>query len=106
MENICESRMEGGRRFCLVILCVLLLLTATVTAMRPLKTDAQENLVESFQTQPNVEAVVIHAEETAEADADEDLNCENYRDKEDCDLNRRTLAAHTDYIYTQHHGHP
>lgn len=76
--------------------------------MRPLKADAQENLVESFQTQANVEAVVIHAEKTVEADADEDedLNCENYRDNEDCDLYRRTLAAHTDYIYTQHHGHP
>lgn len=52
--------------------------------------------------------VVIHAEKTAEADADEDedLNCENFRDNEDCDLYRRTLTAHTDYIYTQHHGHP
>lgn len=74
--------------------------------MRPLKTDAQENLAESFQMQPNVEAVVIHAEKTAEADADEDLKCESYRDKEDCDLYRRTLVAHTDYIYTQNHGHP
>lgn len=106
MEKVCEIRVEVRLRFCLFILCALLLTATVVTPMRPLRTDSQENLVESFQTQPIVEAVVVHAEEGAEADAETDLTCENYTGKEDCDLNRRTLAAHTDYIYTQHHGHP
>ncbi|GLJ43407.1 hypothetical protein SUGI_0901950 [Cryptomeria japonica] len=75
-------------------------------ATRPLKTDllhrgsaqtsTEDNLQESFQ-QGALKADLLE-------ESTEELSCEGL-EEEEC-LNRRSLAAHTDYIYTQHHKHP
>lgn len=36
---------------------------------------------------------------------DSEEACQKSEDEEEC-LNRRSLAAHTDYIYTQNHNNP
>ncbi|KAF3778802.1 Phytosulfokines 3 [Nymphaea thermarum] len=77
-----------ARRLLLFIVAFLLVSSAFVAA-RPMPTTIPSSSLTDTQL-PSVE----EAEES----------CENLED-EDC-LIRRTLVAHTDYIYTQNKGHP
>eukprot|EP01018_Ginkgo_biloba_P040005 Gb_37547 [translate_table: standard] len=102
MERVCVRSVPGPRVW-LFVLCAILLLSS-VTAIRTLQSDAAENgsvgSLESIAKDEGMEHTLVNTEETEQIEVD----CDNL-DEEEC-LNRRTLAAHTDYIYTQHHGKP
>nr|DAA00288.1 TPA_exp: putative phytosulfokine peptide precursor [Mesembryanthemum crystallinum] len=51
---------------------------------------------------PNPTSLINEGKETEHAEMDENESCQGLNDEE-C-LMRRTLVAHTDYIYTQHHN--
>eukprot|EP01018_Ginkgo_biloba_P040004 Gb_37548 [translate_table: standard] len=83
-----------GKSVWLVILCAVLLLTTVTHAMRPLETVGRlEGLNKNEESKPSL----VNAEETEQKEVD----CVNV-DEEECMI-KRTLAAHTDYIYTQQH---
>uniref|UniRef100_A0A0C9S4Q4 Phytosulfokine n=1 Tax=Wollemia nobilis TaxID=56998 RepID=A0A0C9S4Q4_9CONI len=90
-------------------LCAILLLLSTALASRPLQTGSaqtssnpEERLHKSVQQKLQDGVKAEELEQSKEVELD--LECKNL-EEEEC-LNRRTLAAHTDYIYTQHHRHP
>ena len=77
----------------------------SIQAIRSLERDAAENgsVGSNFESIAKVEGTkptLVIPKETEEIEMD----CANLDEKE-C-LTRRTLAAHTDYIYTQQHGNP
>ncbi|KAH9297357.1 hypothetical protein KI387_029039 [Taxus chinensis] len=84
---------------------VLLLLLTFAMATRPVKTGILHGRYTHVNTEDSsqgyIEQAGLKAEE-AEQNTEE-LSCGGL-DEVEC-LNRRTLAAHADYIYTQHHNH-
>eukprot|EP01018_Ginkgo_biloba_P040003 Gb_37549 [translate_table: standard] len=93
-----------GSRMWLVILCVVFLFSTGIHAIRPFQKDIfQSHSLESlgsFSKDGVTKNILANAEETLQIEID----CDNI-DEEEC-MNRRNLAAHTDYIYTQQHGKP
>ncbi|KAH9297359.1 hypothetical protein KI387_029041 [Taxus chinensis] len=99
---------DGKRPYRVFMLfSILLLLLTFAMATRPLKAGLVEagsaliNTEDRLQRSLSFEAG-LKADELEHVT--EELSCDNI-DEDEC-LNRRTLAAHTDYIYTQHHKHP
>uniref|UniRef100_A0A0D6R3C3 Phytosulfokine n=1 Tax=Araucaria cunninghamii TaxID=56994 RepID=A0A0D6R3C3_ARACU len=87
----------------------ILLLLGTALASRPLQTGSDQtssNPEKSLHLslQQKLQDGVKGEELEQRKEVELDLECKNL-EEEEC-LNRRTLAAHTDYIYTQHHRHP
>ncbi|KAH9297358.1 hypothetical protein KI387_029040, partial [Taxus chinensis] len=89
-----------------VLFSIILLLLTFAMANRPLKTELLEagsaHINTEDRLQGSLEPAGFKADELEQSS--EELACDNL-DEDEC-LNRRTLAAHTDYIYTQHHKHP
>ncbi|KAF2613243.1 hypothetical protein F2Q70_00010714 [Brassica cretica] len=73
-----------------IIVALLLFSTLTYASARPIST--------------SVYPVEISVEVSQKLEQGEE-NCEGVGEEE-CVLIRRTLVAHTDYIYTQNHNHP
>ncbi|KAH0923138.1 hypothetical protein HID58_023156, partial [Brassica napus] len=70
-----------------IIVALLLFSTLTYASARPISTSVYP------------EEISVEKLEQGEE------NCEGVGEEE-CVLIRRTLVAHTDYIYTQNHNHP
>ncbi len=80
----------------------VIMLLVTVIAIRPLdKGSLRNSNVRSEMF--TVGELAINQAYSEEIDGGEE--CEKNEGEEEC-LNRRSLAAHTDYIYTQNHNHP
>lgn len=75
-----------------------------MAAGRPLKPGSSNPVITSVNSKSMEDKMMnVHKQKLKEEEVDEEW-CENI-DEEDC-LMKRTLVAHTDYIYTQSHGKP
>ncbi|KAF3542799.1 hypothetical protein DY000_02005650 [Brassica cretica] len=73
-----------------IIVALLLFSTLTYASARPISTSVYP------------EEISVEVSQKLEQGEE---NCEGVGEEE-CVLIRRTLVAHTDYIYTQNHNHP
>eukprot|EP01018_Ginkgo_biloba_P040002 Gb_29297 [translate_table: standard] len=93
-----------GTRVWLLILCAVFMLSTVIHGLRPLRKDSigshSRASLTSFSEDELMKNTLANEEEMAQMEID----CDNL-DEEEC-MNRRDLAAHTDYIYTQQHGKP
>nr|DAA00289.1 TPA_exp: putative phytosulfokine peptide precursor [Pinus taeda] len=84
-----------------------ILLLTTVTSIRPLDKGGPRNsrnsIVDSELFVKEVLPIDDALNKVQRIDGEE--TCQKSEDEEEC-LNRRSLAAHTDYIYTQNHNSP
>lgn len=103
-----KMRSTIGSRLGVFMLCALLLLT-TVLAIHPIERDDRiTRLMGSWQRFPKDNKVMNAASASGEEPAQQkeaEESCDFNMDEAAC-LNRRTLAAHTDYIYTQGRNSP
>ncbi|GLJ43395.1 hypothetical protein SUGI_0901690 [Cryptomeria japonica] len=92
-------------RGCFVVMCLALLMTSTSMAAAGFQSGT-ENTVEVTEMKSQ-EQNTINQNELRGENRNEDTVCEDGEnmDTQEC-LLRRTLSAHTDYIYTQHAGSP
>ncbi|GLJ43402.1 hypothetical protein SUGI_0901860 [Cryptomeria japonica] len=98
MVKLCRSSAQQ-KRLCLFTLCIILLVTAVMPA-RP----HQRGVLKASMVFTKDQMEIGSNLETEESKLD-NRDCGDDVDEEEC-LDRRTLVAHTDYIYTQHHKKP
>ncbi|KAH9297355.1 hypothetical protein KI387_029037, partial [Taxus chinensis] len=100
MAKMCTRSVEGGSVW-VFRLCILILVVATVMAARPIERGTLKASMLFEKDEMGIKYRFYSNMDKEQLMAGKE--CDNDTELEEC-TNRRTLSAHTDYIYTQDHN--